>query len=136
MAQAGGLKRSNEKPSLWRSLRAAAGPPQTGAHIQTVEAGITVDVMQDCRIALPSGNRIPAVGVTVASNRPGVAAQVSIAANLNRTAVIRVDGRGPGPVHRDRIICPGSLVVLPSGWPVLGLALKRSERTVRQTVLR
>ena len=111
-------------PSLWRSLRASAGPLQAGAHVQTVEAGITINVMQDCRIALPSGNRFPAVSVMVASNRPGVAAQVSVAANLNSP-----DGSYQGPttvVGQGQFTATASsvlanFIVLPSGWPVLGV---------------
>ncbi len=110
--------------SFWRSLRAAAGPPQAGAHIQTTEAGITIDVMQDCRIALPSGNRIPAVSVMAASNRPGVAAQVSFAANLNSPdgsyqGPTTVVGQGQFTASTSSVLA--NFVVLPSGWPVLGV---------------
>jgi hypothetical protein len=81
------------------------------------------NVMQDRQIALPSGNRIPAVSVT-ASNRPGVAAQVFIAANLNSP-----DGSYQGPttvVGQGQLTATTSsvlanFVVLPSGWPVLGV---------------
>ena len=111
-------------PSFWRSQRASAGPPQAGAHVMTAEAGITINVMQDCRIALPTGNRFPAVSVMVASNRPGVAAQVSVAANLNSP-----DGSYQGPttvVGQGQFTATASsvlanFIVLPSGWPVLGV---------------
>jgi hypothetical protein len=116
--------RNMDISSFWRSLCASAGPPQAGAHIQTAEAGITINVMQDCRIALPTGNRFPAVSVMVASNRPGVAAQVSVAANLNSP-----DGSYQGPttvVGQGQFTATASsvlanFIVLPSGWPVLGV---------------
>jgi hypothetical protein len=45
--------------------------------------GITLTLTQECQVALPAGNRIPEVRVMVTSNRPGVAAQVAVAANVN-----------------------------------------------------
>ena len=79
--------------------------------------------MQDCRIALPTGNRIPAVSVMVASNRPGVAAQVSVAANLNSPdgsyqGPTTVVGQGEFTATTSSVLA--NFVVLPSGWPVLG----------------
>jgi len=111
-------------PSFWRSLRASAGAPQAGAHVESAGAGITINVMQDCRIALPSGNRIPAVSVLVASNRPGVTAQVSVAANLNSPdgsyqGATTVVGQGQFTTTASSVLA--NFVVLPSGWPVLGV---------------
>ena len=61
-----------------------ADPFRVGAHLETAGAGITISVAQECQIVLPPRrNRIPAVSVTVTSQRPGVAAQVTIAANFN-----------------------------------------------------
>jgi hypothetical protein len=62
--------------------------------------------------------------VTVTSNRPGVDAQVTIAANLNSP-----DGSYQGPtttVGQGQFTSTSSqvhagFIVLPSGWPVLGV---------------
>ena len=79
---------------LWRGMRAGrADAFRVGAHLETEGAGITISVAQECQIALPPRrNRIPAVSVTVTSQRPGVAAQVTIAANFNSP-----DGSYQGP---------------------------------------
>ncbi|MFZ1896331.1 MAG: hypothetical protein WAU59_20010, partial [Rhodoplanes sp.] len=100
-----------------------ADAPHAGARLET--AGITISVTQECQIALPpQNNRIPAVSVTVTSQRPGMAAQVIIAANFNS-----VDGSYQGPttkVGQGQFTATDSLVqarfiVLPSGFPVLGV---------------
>ena len=68
-------------------------PPHPGAHLETAGPGITISVTQECQIALPPrSNLIPAVSVTVTSQRPGMAAQVTIAANFNTP-----DGSYQGP---------------------------------------
>ena len=62
--------------------------------------------------------------MTITSNRPGVDAQVTIAANLNSP-----DGSYQGPttaVGQGQFTSTSSqvhasFVVLPSGWPVLGV---------------
>jgi hypothetical protein len=64
------------------------------------------------------------VRLTIASNRPGVAAEVTIAANLNSP-----DGSYQGPTTRvgqgqftvTTSQVHAGFVVLPSGWPVLGV---------------
>src|SRR5512132_3373267 len=70
---------------MWRSMRAdPADAPRPGAHQETAGAGITISVTQQCQVALPLAGLTPdEVTVTVTSHRPGVAAQVSIAANFN-----------------------------------------------------
>ena len=84
---------------------------------------------QSVQIALPpQNNRIPAVSVTVTSQRPGMAAQVIIAANFNS-----VDGSYQGPttkVGQGQFTATNSLVqarfiVLPSGFPVLSITSLR-----------
>jgi hypothetical protein len=88
--------------------------------------GITLSVTQQCQAALPL-QKLTAdeVSVTVSSQRPGVAAQVLIAANLNSQ-----DGSYQGPtttVGQGQFTATGSqvearFVVLPAaGWPVLGV---------------
>jgi hypothetical protein len=81
-------------------------------------------VTQECQVALPSANRIPEINVTITSNRPGIAAQVIIAANLNSP-----DGSYQGPTtnvghgeftaNSNKVL--SGFIVLPSGWPVLGV---------------
>jgi hypothetical protein len=79
---------------------------------------------QECQVALPSANRIPEIGVTITSNRPGIAAQVTIAANLNSP-----DGSYQGPMtnvgHGEFAANSNKVrsgfIVLPSGWPILGV---------------
>ena len=79
---------------MWQRLRAGpADAPRPGAHQATAGPGITVDVTQQCQVALPvSGFSPDEVTVTVTSHRPGVAAQVTIGANLNSP-----DGSYQGP---------------------------------------
>ena len=110
---------------MWRSMRAdPADVPHAGAHQETAGDGITISVTQECQVALPSANLIPEISVTITSNRPGVAAQVTIAANLNSP-----DGNYQGPtttVGQGQFTATSSqvnarFVVLPSGWPVLGV---------------
>ena len=88
--------------------------------------GITITVTQQCQVALPLANYSPdEVTVTVTSQRPGVAAQVIIGANLNSA-----DGSYQGPttaVGQGQFTATSSqvevgFVVLPAaGWPVLGV---------------
>lgn len=111
---------------MWRSMRAyPAAVPHAGAHLETAEPGITITVTQECQIALPPrSNLIPAVSVTVTSQRPGMAGQVTIAANFNTP-----DGSYQGPttaVGQGQFTATNSLVqarfiLLPSGFPVLGV---------------
>jgi hypothetical protein len=109
----------------WHSMRAdPAAAPHAGANLETAGEEITISVVQECQVALPSGNLVPEVSVTIASNRPGVDAQVTIAANLNSP-----DGSYQGPtttVGQGQFTSTSSqvhasFVVLPSGWPVLGV---------------
>jgi hypothetical protein len=98
--------------------------PHAGAHLPAAGEEITISVSQECQVALPAANLVPEVSVTVTSNRPGVDAQVTIAANLNSP-----DGSYQGPT---KIVGQGQFtstssqvhagfVALPSGWPVLGV---------------
>jgi hypothetical protein len=109
----------------WHSIRAdPAAAPHAGAHLETAGEEITISLVQECQVALPSGNLVPEVSVTITSNRPGVDAQVTIAANLNSP-----DGSYQGPtttVGQRQFTSTSSqvhagFVVLPSGWPVLGV---------------
>jgi hypothetical protein len=110
---------------FWRSMRRNPDDaPRVGAHLEAAGDGISMSVSQECQVALPSANRIPEVSVTVTSNRPGVAAQVTIAANLNSP-----DGSYQGPtkvVGQGQFTASNSslrvgFVVLPSGFPVIGV---------------
>jgi hypothetical protein len=112
---------------MWQRLRAGpADAPRPGAHQATAGPGITVDVTQQCQVALPvSGFSPDEVTVTVTSHRPGVAAQVTIGANLNSP-----DGSYQGPtttVGNGQFTATSSqvhagFVVLPAaGWPILGV---------------
>jgi hypothetical protein len=110
----------------WRRMRAgSAEAPSAGAHQETAGPGITIDITQQCQIALPQPNVTPnEVTVTVTSHRPGVTAQVTIGANLNTA-----DGSYQGPtttVGHGQFTATSTqvragFVVLPSGWPVLGV---------------
>jgi hypothetical protein len=109
----------------WRSMHTnAAVAPHAGAHLETPGEEITINIAQECQVALPSANRVPEVSVTITSNRPGVAAQVTVGANLNSP-----DGSYQGPtmiVGQGQFTATNSdvhagFVVLPSGWPVLGV---------------
>jgi hypothetical protein len=84
-----------------------------------------MDVTQECLIALPPRrSRVPEVSVTISSNRSGVAAQVSVAANFNSP-----DGSYQGPttmVGTGQFTATNSeinvrFILLPSGFPVLGV---------------
>ena len=90
--------------ALWRSLRTdPAKAPHIGAHQATAGEGIAINVAQTCQVALPARrNLIPEVSVTITSNRPGVAAQVTIEANLQqpgRQLSGSHDDCRPRPVH-------------------------------------
>ena len=112
---------------MWRRLR--AGPsdlPRPGMLQATAGPGITVSVTQQCQVALPVSSFSPdEVTVIVTSHRPGVAAQVTIGANLNSP-----DGSYQGPttaVGKGQFTASSSqvhtgFVVLPAaGWPILGV---------------
>lgn len=112
---------------MWQRLRAGpADAPRPGAYQATAGPGITVDITQQCQVALPVSAFSPdEVTVTVTSHRPGVAAQVTIGANLNSP-----DGSYQGPtttVGTGQFTATSSqvqagFVVLPAaGWPVLGV---------------
>jgi hypothetical protein len=111
---------------MWRNWRAdPADVPHAGARLATAEPGITISVAQECQIALPPrSNLIPAVSVTVTSQRPGIGAQVTIAANFNTP-----DGSYQGPtttLGQGQFTATISqvqvhFVLLPSGFPVLGV---------------
>ena len=111
----------------WRSMRSdPAEVPRPGAHLQGAGQGITITVTQQCQVALPlSGSRADEVTVTVTSQRPGVAAQVSVGANLNSP-----DGSYQGPTTTvgqgqftatDSEVQAGFVVLPAAGWPVLGV---------------
>lgn len=109
----------------WRGLRAnPADIPRPGTQA-TPGDEIAISAMQQCQVALPLSTFVAdAVTVTVTSGRPGVAAQVTIFANLNS-----VDGSYQGPTSQvgqgqftaTNSQVQASFVVLPSMWPVLGL---------------
>jgi hypothetical protein len=110
----------------WRQLHAGpSAPPAAGAQAQSAGAEMTVEVTQQCQIALPQPNLTPnEVTVRVTSHRPGIAGTVTIGANLNSQ-----DGAYQGPtttVGTGSFSATGAhvrtaFVVLPSGWPVLGV---------------
>jgi hypothetical protein len=111
---------------MWRSLRInPADVPRAGVGVQSAGSEITIGVTQECLIALPPRqSRIPEVSVTVTSQRPGVAGQVTIAANFNTP-----DGSYQGPtttVGQGQFTETVSqvharFVLLPSGFSVLGV---------------
>ena len=118
-------------PRMWRSMRAdPADAPHAGTHLETAEPGITISVTQECQIALPpQNNLIPAVSVTVTSQRPGMAAQVVIGANFNtRTGATRVLRQGsdrassPPPTRSSKPVssfCPPAFPCSASApWPI------------------
>ena len=111
----------------WRSMRSdPAEVPRPGAQIEAAGQGVTITVTQQCQVALPlSGSRADEVTVTVTSQRPGVAAQVSVGANLNSP-----DGSYQGPTTTvgqgqftatDSVVQVGFVVLPAAGWPVLGV---------------
>src|SRR5947209_11545754 len=113
---------------MWRDIRAVpTEAPRPGAHQETAGVGgISISVAQECQAALPMQSlAADEVTVTVTSHRPGVAAQVTIGANLNSP-----DGSYQGPtttVGTGQFTATSSqvqagFVVLPAaGWPVLGV---------------
>jgi len=112
---------------MWRSMRSdPAEVLRPGAHLEDAGQGITITVTQQCQVALPlSDSRADEVTVTVTSQRPGVAAQVSIGANLNSP-----DGSYQGPTTTvgqgqftatDSEVQAGFVVLPAAGWPVLGV---------------
>jgi hypothetical protein len=112
--------------AMWRNMRMnPTDAPRPGTHRQTEGPGISISVTQECLIALPPRtSRIPEVSVTITSNRPGVPAQVSVGANFNTP-----DGSYQGPtttVGTGQFTATISqinvrFIVLPSGFPVLGV---------------
>jgi hypothetical protein len=111
---------------MWRGMRAdPADIPRPGAHQEAPAGGITINVTQQCQVALPLAGFAPnEVTVTITSHRPGVAAQVSIGANLNSPdgsyqGPTTTVGHGQFTATRSRV--RAGFVVLPSGWPVLGV---------------
>jgi hypothetical protein len=110
---------------MWRSMRTdPAGAPRPGVHLEAAAEGITITVAQQCQVALPLRSMsADEVTVTVTSHRPGVAAQVSVGANLNSA-----DGSFQGPtttVGQGQFTATDpqvrvSFVVLPA-QPVLGV---------------
>lgn len=112
--------------STWRTLRTRpADVPHAGVHLQTAGSEITISVTQECLIALPPRlNMTPVVNVTIRSQRPGVAGQVTIGANFNS-----LDGSYQGPTTRvgqgqftDTVSeVHARFVLLPSGFPVVGV---------------
>jgi hypothetical protein len=98
----------------WRSMHTnAAVAPHAGAHLETPGEEITINIAQECQVALPSANRVPEVSVTLTSNRPGVAAHGSY---QGPTMII-----GQGQFTATNSDVHAGFVVLPSGWPVLGV---------------
>jgi len=112
---------------MWRSMRSGSDEvPRPGAHLEAAGQGITITVTQQCQVALPlSDSRADEVTVTVTSQRPGVAAQVSVGANLNSP-----DGSYQGPTTTvgqgqftatDSEVQAGFVVLPAAGWPILGV---------------
>lgn len=108
---------------IWRSMRTDA--PRVGAHVETAGPGITISVAQECRTVLPPRSyQIPNVTVTVTSQRPGVAGQVTIGANFNTP-----NGSYQGPtttVGQGEFTATSSqvharFILLRSGFSVLGV---------------
>jgi hypothetical protein len=110
---------------MWRAMRRdPAARPHVGTHVATAEEGISMTVTQECQVALQSADRLPEVTVTITSNRPGVAAQVTIAANLN-TGDVSYQGPtkvvGQGQFTATTSTVSAGFVVLPTEFPVLGV---------------
>ena len=111
---------------MWRSMRSGPEAPRAGAHLEAAGQGIAITVTQQCQVALPlSNSTADEVTVTVTSQRPGVAAQVSVGANLNSP-----DGSYQGPTTTvgqgqftatDSEVTAGFVVLPAAGWPVLGV---------------
>jgi hypothetical protein len=117
---------------LWRGMQvdpAIALAP--GAHQQTADMGITLGVTQQCQVALPLWDsplwsfKPSEINVTVSSNRPGVAAKVTVAANLNsldlnyQGSPITV-GHGEFTATSGHIYA-GFVGLRPAGWPLIGV---------------
>ena len=111
----------------WRNAHLdTAEMPRPGIHQGAPADGITITVTQQCQVALPVPSlKADEVTVTVTSHRPGVAAQVTVGANLNS-----MDGNYQGPtttVGQGQFTATDSqvrvgFVVLPTDpWPVLGV---------------
>jgi len=111
---------------VWRSLRNnPLEVPRVGIHLQTAGSEITINVAQECLIALPPrATTTPVVDVTITSQRPGIAGQVTIGANFNS-----LDGSYQGPTTNvgqgqftDTISqVHARFILLPSGFPVVGV---------------
>jgi len=109
----------------WRSTRSdPTVAPHAGVHLPAAGEEITISISQECQIALPAENLVPEVSVTVTSNRPGVDAQVTIAANLNSPGGSYLGPTkrvGQGQFTSTSSQVHAGFVALPSGWPVLGV---------------
>lgn len=112
---------------MWRNTHLDnAEIPRPGIHQEAPADGIMLTVTQQCQVALPVPSlKADEVTVTVTSQRPGMAAQVTVGANLNS-----MDGNYQGPtttVGQGQFTATGSqvrvgFVVLPTDpWPVLGV---------------
>jgi hypothetical protein len=113
--------------SMWRGLRAEpAEMPAPGVHRAAAAGDLTIDVTQECLSSLPRmpGLKHNVCTVTVTSHRPGVAGQVTIGANFNSP-----DGSYQGPTTTvgqgeftaTTATVQARFVLLPAGWPVLGV---------------
>lgn len=96
--------------------------------VREAAADITVTITQECQVSVPLKGFSPdEVTVTVTSQRPGVAAQVTVGANLNTP-----DGSYQGPTTNVGTRAFSStvsevrvgFVALPSGFPVLGIGVE------------
>ena len=112
---------------MWRDMHPDTGEmPRPGMHQEAPAGGITITVMQQCQVALPVPSlKADEVTVTVTSHRPGVAAQVTVGANLNSA-----DGNYQGPTTTvgqgqftvtDSQVHVGFVVLPTDPWPVLGV---------------
>ena len=112
---------------MWRTMHPGTGEtPRPGIDQVAPAGGITITVTQQCQVALPVPSlKADEVTVTVTSHRPGVAAQVTVGANLNSA-----DGSyqgptttvGPGQVTATDSQVRVGFVVLPTDpWPLLGV---------------
>ena len=111
---------------IWRSMSAnPSDAPHAGAHLAAPGEDITMSVTQECQVALPWGNRIPEFTVIATSNRPGVAAQVIIAANVNSLSgsyqgPTTIVGQGQFTVASSEVRV--GFIMLPSGFPLAGVS--------------
>lgn len=112
--------------SEWQTLRIdPADLPRLGIVVQAAGSELTIEVSQQCVVALPPrATTTPVVDVTARSLRPGVAGTVSIGANFNS-----MDGTYQGPttqVGQGQFTATTSevharFILLPSGFPIVGI---------------